>query len=159
MSLLQHKSVLHEPAGSSSLTLSPLQVVSRICEVSHRTRLLVVDRDTDDYLCSQGLSCTEDLAVEMGTLSPRPSPMSTPSASPVPRVISPLTFKFNHRQVLDRPAAESRTRLTSQDKEDRSSVASSSPTDTEVRGHEQKGQKIHAEKLRGLSSYNAGVAL
>ncbi|XP_037546128.1 Na(+)/H(+) exchange regulatory cofactor NHE-RF2 [Nematolebias whitei] len=109
------------------------QVVSRICEVSHRTRLLVVDRDTDDYLRSQGLACTEVLAVEMGTLSPRPSPMPTPSASPVPRVNFPLTFKFNHRQVLDYPAAESHTHLTSQDKEERCSVASSSATDTELR--------------------------
>ncbi|XP_013882331.1 Na(+)/H(+) exchange regulatory cofactor NHE-RF2 [Austrofundulus limnaeus] len=64
----------------------------------------------------------------MGTLSPRPSPMSTPCASPVARVNSPLTFKFNHRQVLNYPASESPT----QDKEDRSSVASSSATDTEL---------------------------
>ncbi|CAL8332068.1 unnamed protein product [Merluccius merluccius] len=38
------------------------QVVDRIREVEHRTRLLVIDRDTDDYLHSRGLSCTEDLA-------------------------------------------------------------------------------------------------
>uniref|UniRef100_A0A3Q2XA45 NHERF family PDZ scaffold protein 2 n=1 Tax=Haplochromis burtoni TaxID=8153 RepID=A0A3Q2XA45_HAPBU len=50
------------------------QVVNRIREVPHRTRLLVVDRETEDYLCSHGLACTEDLAIEMGTLSPRPSP-------------------------------------------------------------------------------------
>ncbi|XP_017272505.1 Na(+)/H(+) exchange regulatory cofactor NHE-RF2-like [Kryptolebias marmoratus] len=105
------------------------QVVNRICEVSHRTRLLVVDRETDEYLRSRGLACTEELAVEMGTLSPRPSPMSTPCASPLPRLNSPLNFKFNLRQVLDYPAAESPT----QDREDRSSVASSSAADTELR--------------------------
>uniref|UniRef100_A0A3Q3XM18 Na(+)/H(+) exchange regulatory cofactor NHE-RF n=1 Tax=Mola mola TaxID=94237 RepID=A0A3Q3XM18_MOLML len=59
------------------------QVVNRIREVPHRTRLLVVDRPTDDLLRSRGLACTEDLAVEMGTLSPRPSPRPTPSTSPV----------------------------------------------------------------------------
>uniref|UniRef100_A0A3Q0RVS5 Na(+)/H(+) exchange regulatory cofactor NHE-RF n=1 Tax=Amphilophus citrinellus TaxID=61819 RepID=A0A3Q0RVS5_AMPCI len=55
------------------------QVVNRIREVPHRTRLLVVDRETDDYLRSHGLDCTEGLAIEMGTLSPRPSPRQTPS--------------------------------------------------------------------------------
>uniref|UniRef100_A0A8C2ZI25 PDZ domain-containing protein n=1 Tax=Cyclopterus lumpus TaxID=8103 RepID=A0A8C2ZI25_CYCLU len=47
----------------------------RIREVAHRTRLLVVDGDTDEYLRSCGLACTEDLAVEMGTLSPENSPL------------------------------------------------------------------------------------
>uniref|UniRef100_A0A3Q3XH55 PDZ domain-containing protein n=1 Tax=Mola mola TaxID=94237 RepID=A0A3Q3XH55_MOLML len=65
------------------------QVVNRIREVPHRTRLLVVDRPTDDLLRSRGLACTEDLAVEMGTLSPRPSPRPTPSTSPVPRGTPP----------------------------------------------------------------------
>uniref|UniRef100_A0A3B3YMR6 Na(+)/H(+) exchange regulatory cofactor NHE-RF n=1 Tax=Poecilia mexicana TaxID=48701 RepID=A0A3B3YMR6_9TELE len=66
------------------------QVVNRICETPHRTRLLVVDRETDDYLRRQGLACTEDQAVEMGNLSPRPSPVPTPSASPVPREASKM---------------------------------------------------------------------
>uniref|UniRef100_A0A667ZJP6 Na(+)/H(+) exchange regulatory cofactor NHE-RF n=1 Tax=Myripristis murdjan TaxID=586833 RepID=A0A667ZJP6_9TELE len=57
------------------------EVVSRIRAVDHRTRLLVVDRETDDYLRSRGLACTEELAIEMGTFSPRP----TPSTSPIPR--------------------------------------------------------------------------
>uniref|UniRef100_A0A669BTL9 PDZ domain-containing protein n=1 Tax=Oreochromis niloticus TaxID=8128 RepID=A0A669BTL9_ORENI len=58
------------------------QVVNRIREVPHRTRLLVVDRETEDYLHSHDLACTEDLAIEMGTLSPRPSPGQTPCISP-----------------------------------------------------------------------------
>eukprot|EP00063_Salmo_salar_P063482 XP_014038317.1 PREDICTED: Na(+)/H(+) exchange regulatory cofactor NHE-RF2-like [Salmo salar] len=67
------------------------QVVYRIRAVEHRTRLLVVDKETDDYLRGHGLACTEDLAVEMGNLSPRPSPFTSPSASPVAQgeVLSP----------------------------------------------------------------------
>uniref|UniRef100_A0A3B4EWQ4 SLC9A3 regulator 2 n=1 Tax=Pundamilia nyererei TaxID=303518 RepID=A0A3B4EWQ4_9CICH len=68
------------------------QVVNRIREVPHRTRLLVVDRETEDYLCSHGLACTEDLAIEMGTLSPRPSPGQTPCISP--RANSPMTPSY-----------------------------------------------------------------
>uniref|UniRef100_A0A3P9K8S6 Na(+)/H(+) exchange regulatory cofactor NHE-RF n=1 Tax=Oryzias latipes TaxID=8090 RepID=A0A3P9K8S6_ORYLA len=71
------------------------QVVTRICEVAHRTRLLVVDRETDEYLRSQDRACTEDLAIEMGTLSPRPSP--TPCGSPIPRENSPLTLKLDNK--------------------------------------------------------------
>uniref|UniRef100_A0A3Q0RRE3 Na(+)/H(+) exchange regulatory cofactor NHE-RF n=1 Tax=Amphilophus citrinellus TaxID=61819 RepID=A0A3Q0RRE3_AMPCI len=68
------------------------QVVNRIREVPHRTRLLVVDRETDDYLRSHGLDCTEGLAIEMGTLSPRPSPRQTPCVSP--RANSPMTPSY-----------------------------------------------------------------
>nr|XP_046262463.1 Na(+)/H(+) exchange regulatory cofactor NHE-RF2-like [Scatophagus argus] len=105
------------------------QVVNRIREVSHRTRLLVVDRDTDDFLRSRGLACTEDLAVEMGTLSPRPSPGPTPSASPIPRENSPLSPKANHTHSL---AADSLTHMITQGKVKRSSVTSSTATNTEV---------------------------
>uniref|UniRef100_A0A3Q2P816 Na(+)/H(+) exchange regulatory cofactor NHE-RF n=1 Tax=Fundulus heteroclitus TaxID=8078 RepID=A0A3Q2P816_FUNHE len=107
------------------------QVVSRICEVSHRTRLLVVDRETDDYLRSQDLACTEDQAVEMGNLSPRPSPSPTPSASPIPRENSPLCLKSNLRYFFHFPAADPPAHLAAQDKAKRASTASSSGTDTE----------------------------
>uniref|UniRef100_A0A8C9YW55 Na(+)/H(+) exchange regulatory cofactor NHE-RF n=1 Tax=Sander lucioperca TaxID=283035 RepID=A0A8C9YW55_SANLU len=82
------------------------QVVERIREVEHRTRLLVIDRDTDDYFRSRGLACTEDLAIEMGTLSPQPSPRSTPSNSPLPRensTLSPLSPKPNHTHSFSPP--------------------------------------------------------
>ncbi|XP_021165853.2 Na(+)/H(+) exchange regulatory cofactor NHE-RF2 isoform X2 [Fundulus heteroclitus] len=108
------------------------QVVSRICEVSHRTRLLVVDRETDDYLRSQDLACTEDQAIEMGNLSPRPSPSPTPSASPIPRENSPLCLKSNLRYFFHFPAADPPAHLAAQDKAKRASTASSSGTDTEV---------------------------
>lgn len=108
------------------------QVVNRIREVPHRTRLLVVDRDTDDFLRSRGLACTEDLAIEMGTLSPRPSPGPTPSTSPLPRENSPLSPKPNHTQTFHPPTADSPTQTTTQGKVKRSSVASSTATDPEL---------------------------
>uniref|UniRef100_A0A4W5PRJ5 PDZ domain-containing protein n=1 Tax=Hucho hucho TaxID=62062 RepID=A0A4W5PRJ5_9TELE len=85
------------------------QVVYRIRAVEHRTRLLVIDKETDDYLRSHGLACTEDLAVEMGNLSPRPSPFTSPSASPVAQgeVLSPspihiLTKALKHTSASPR---------------------------------------------------------
>ncbi|KAM3624234.1 uncharacterized protein V6R79_020893 [Siganus canaliculatus] len=110
------------------------QVVDRIREVPHRTRLLVVDRDTDDYLRSHGLACTEDLAIEMGTLSPRPSPGVTPSASPIPRENSPLSPKQSHARSLhpSRAADSPLHMITTQDKDKRSSVTSLTATDTQV---------------------------
>ncbi|XP_051982741.1 Na(+)/H(+) exchange regulatory cofactor NHE-RF2 [Xyrauchen texanus] len=58
------------------------QVVERILAVDHRTRLLVVDRVTDEFLKFQGLPCTEERAIEMGSLSSRSSAASSPRASP-----------------------------------------------------------------------------
>ncbi|XP_016358098.1 Na(+)/H(+) exchange regulatory cofactor NHE-RF2-like [Sinocyclocheilus anshuiensis] len=58
------------------------QVVQRILEVEYRTRLLVVDRVTDEFLKFHGLPCTEDRAIEMGSLSSRSSAASSPRASP-----------------------------------------------------------------------------
>nr|XP_061844141.1 Na(+)/H(+) exchange regulatory cofactor NHE-RF2-like [Nerophis lumbriciformis] len=107
---------------------SHLQVVERIREVPHRTRLLVVDRFTDDYLQSCGLECTEDLAIEMGTLSPRPSPGPTPSTSPVPRVISPKSPKSDDTL----PAADSPALAFLRGKVKSSSLTSSTVTDTET---------------------------
>ncbi|XP_029106417.1 Na(+)/H(+) exchange regulatory cofactor NHE-RF2 [Scleropages formosus] len=52
------------------------QVVQRIKAVEHETRLLVVDRETDEYLRSMRLACTEDMAISGGVSS---SPSSTPS--------------------------------------------------------------------------------
>ncbi|XP_062292465.1 Na(+)/H(+) exchange regulatory cofactor NHE-RF2-like [Scomber scombrus] len=105
-------------------------VVSRIREVDHRTRLLVVDRETDDYLRSCDLACTEALAIEMGTLSPRPSPRATPSASPLPRESSPLPP--NHTYSCHPPDADSPTHMSTQGKVNRSSVTSSTATDSEM---------------------------
>lgn len=116
------------------LTFSPfsfalLQVVDRIRQVPHRTRLLVVDRETDAYLHSRDLPCTEDLAVEMGNLSPRPSPGPTPSNSPLPRGISPLLLKGFHTSSL---AASSPTDSAALGGAEASSETSSTGSDTEV---------------------------
>ncbi|XP_059205302.1 Na(+)/H(+) exchange regulatory cofactor NHE-RF2-like [Centropristis striata] len=107
------------------------QVVERIREVPHRTRLLVVDRDTDDFLRSRGLACSEDLAVEMGTLSPRPSPGPTPSTSPLPRENSPRSPNPNHTHSFF-PLAAADSHTITQAKVKRSSVTSSTATDTEL---------------------------
>uniref|UniRef100_A0A3P8T2R2 Na(+)/H(+) exchange regulatory cofactor NHE-RF n=1 Tax=Amphiprion percula TaxID=161767 RepID=A0A3P8T2R2_AMPPE len=141
------------------------QVVNRIREVPHRTRMLVVDRDTDDHLRSRGLACTEDLAIEMGTLSPRPSPRPTPSTSPIPRENSPLPPKPNHTHAFHFPAAESPTRMITQGKVKRSSVTPSTTTDTEVsikptgellprlchliKGENGYGFNLHSDKTKG----------
>ncbi|KAL4658121.1 Na(+)/H(+) exchange regulatory cofactor NHE-RF2-like [Arapaima gigas] len=55
------------------------QVVQRIKAVEHETRLLVVDRETDEYLRSMRLACTEDMAVIGGVLSSPSSTSSMPS--------------------------------------------------------------------------------
>ncbi|KAM8843260.1 Na(+)/H(+) exchange regulatory cofactor NHE-RF2 isoform 1-T1 [Synchiropus picturatus] len=115
-----------EVNGENVENESHQQVVSLICEVPYRTRLLVVDRETDEYLHSCGLPCTEDLAVEMGTLSPRPSPAHTPSASPLPRGSSPLTPKPSHFfTAVD-------VRRSTQVRSKRSSLTSSTATDPEL---------------------------
>ncbi|KAM6939654.1 Na(+)/H(+) exchange regulatory cofactor NHE-RF2 [Xenentodon cancila] len=121
-----------EVNGENVESASHHQVVNRICEVAHRTRLLVVDRETDDYLRRHGLACTEEHAIEMGTLSPRPSPRPTPCASPMPRQNSPLSLKTNHDQSFVFPGAESPARTTTHGKVERTLVASVSTTDTEV---------------------------
>ncbi|KAM3864546.1 Na(+)/H(+) exchange regulatory cofactor NHE-RF2 [Diretmus argenteus] len=101
------------------------EVVKCIRAVEHRTRLLVVDKDTDEYLHSRGLPCTEDLAVEMGTFSPRP----TPCASPTFCWSGPVSPKPTRTHSPHPPASDSPTDR----KDKRSSVASSTVTDTEVR--------------------------
>lgn len=106
-------------------------MVNRILEVPHRTRLLVVDRDTDEFLHANGLACTEDLAEVMGTLSPRPSPGPTPSASPVPRGISPTSHKIT--QLRSSAAADSPASTVARREVGQSSESSSAASDTDVR--------------------------
>lgn len=60
------------PAGVSRgfcslVSLPPPQVVQRIKAVETETRLLVVDKETDEYLCSLRLTCTEEM-VHSGVL-------------------------------------------------------------------------------------------
>ncbi|XP_041939265.1 Na(+)/H(+) exchange regulatory cofactor NHE-RF2 [Alosa sapidissima] len=65
------------------------QVVQRIKALEGETRLLVVDRETDEYLRSLRLTCTEDMAVRITASSAAvatatsPAP-STPSPPPTP---------------------------------------------------------------------------
>ncbi|NXC24756.1 NHRF2 protein, partial [Campylorhamphus procurvoides] len=52
------------------------QVVQRIKAVETETRLLVVDKETDEYLCSLRLTCTEDMVhngiLHSGVSPPKP---------------------------------------------------------------------------------------
>ncbi|XP_051940967.1 Na(+)/H(+) exchange regulatory cofactor NHE-RF2 [Hippocampus zosterae] len=136
------------------------QVVERIREVPHRTRLLVVDRNTDDYLRSCGVACTEDLAIEMGTLSPRLSPRDTPSTSPLPRVNSPKSPQPDHTLLAANPPTFS----ISQGKVKRSSVTdielqmkASPELSTEllprlchlIKGEMSYGFNLHSNKAKG----------
>uniref|UniRef100_A0A493U3V4 NHERF family PDZ scaffold protein 2 n=1 Tax=Anas platyrhynchos platyrhynchos TaxID=8840 RepID=A0A493U3V4_ANAPP len=50
----------------------PLQVVQRIKAVETETRLLVVDKETDEYLCSLRLTCTEEMGLGWEHSSPGP---------------------------------------------------------------------------------------
>ncbi|XP_061535858.1 Na(+)/H(+) exchange regulatory cofactor NHE-RF2 isoform X2 [Phycodurus eques] len=117
-----------EVNGENAENDSHQRVVERIREVPHRTRLLVVDRNTDDYLHSCGLACTEDLAIEMGTLSPRSSWRATLATSPLPRETLPKS-PISDRTLL---AANSPTLLVSRGKPKRSSITSSTVTDAEM---------------------------
>ncbi|KAK3530262.1 hypothetical protein QTP86_022408, partial [Hemibagrus guttatus] len=69
------------------------QVVQKIMEVENRTRLLVVDRETDEFLLLHSLPCTEDLAVEMSCLS-------SPRASSSSLASSTLSFTSSPRDSL-----------------------------------------------------------
>ncbi|TSK87540.1 Na(+)/H(+) exchange regulatory cofactor NHE-RF2 [Bagarius yarrelli] len=55
------------------------QVVQRIKAIEHETRLLVVDRETDEYLRSLRLTCTEDMAVRVNPSAISPSHPLPPS--------------------------------------------------------------------------------
>ncbi|XP_067232890.1 Na(+)/H(+) exchange regulatory cofactor NHE-RF2 isoform X2 [Chanodichthys erythropterus] len=55
------------------------QVVQRIKAVEHETRLLVVDRETDEYFRSLRLTCTEEMAIRTSPAATTPSP--SPSTS------------------------------------------------------------------------------
>ncbi|KAF3687346.1 Na(+)/H(+) exchange regulatory cofactor NHE-RF2 [Channa argus] len=140
------------------------QVVSRICAVPNRTRILVVDRDTDEYLRSRGLACTEDLAIEMGTLSPRPSSRLTSTTFPITTVGSNMLLKPSNTYSFHPCAAESPTCTTGQDKVKRTSVTSSTATDTKVepstnellprlchllKGEHGYGFNLHNDKKKG----------
>ncbi|KAF5895663.1 Na(+)/H(+) exchange regulatory cofactor NHE-RF2, partial [Clarias magur] len=59
-----------------------VEVVQKIMEVENRTRLLVVDRETDEFLHRHSLPCSEDLAVEMSCLiAPRTASSSLASST------------------------------------------------------------------------------
>ncbi|XP_075994869.1 Na(+)/H(+) exchange regulatory cofactor NHE-RF2 isoform X2 [Genypterus blacodes] len=58
------------------------QVVQRIKAVDQETRLLVVDRETDEMLRNLRLTATEEMAVSVSGPSVPPSPSPAPSSTP-----------------------------------------------------------------------------
>lgn len=56
------------------------QVVQRIKAVETETRLLVVDKETDEYLCSLRLTCTEDMVHNGILLSSSVPPAKAPAS-------------------------------------------------------------------------------
>ncbi len=77
-------------SSSYSFAFSYTQVVQRIKAVEHETRLLVVDRETDEYFRSLRLTCTEEMAIRMSPAATTPSP-------------SPSTSKQGNGSVSKRP--------------------------------------------------------
>ncbi|XP_062874912.1 Na(+)/H(+) exchange regulatory cofactor NHE-RF2 [Trichomycterus rosablanca] len=75
------------------------QVVQRIKAIENETRLLVVDRETDEYLRSLRLICTEDMAVRIGpsTTSPASIKQENGSMSKVPSALSKEIQKPSRR--------------------------------------------------------------
>lgn len=73
------------------------QVVQRIKALEQETRLLVVDRETDEYMRSLRLTCTEDMAQRVtggpssSSSPPSPSPSSSAPATPSSTPSSPPT--------------------------------------------------------------------
>nr|XP_020451695.1 Na(+)/H(+) exchange regulatory cofactor NHE-RF2-like [Monopterus albus] len=108
------------------------EVVKRVRAIPNRVRLLVVDSDTDEYLRSRGLVCTEDMAVEMGTLLPRVSSRPMPATSSLVREISPLSVKPDHLHSFHTTAAGLSTHMITQDMVKRSSTCSTSSSATDT---------------------------
>ncbi|XP_028267669.1 Na(+)/H(+) exchange regulatory cofactor NHE-RF2 [Parambassis ranga] len=89
------------------------QVVQRIKEVDHETRLLVVDHETYESLRSLRLTATEEMAI-LGSGPPPPPPLSSSSSSSPPASPSPApsstpsspTKKRENGSVSKQPAAQ-----------------------------------------------------
>ncbi|XP_066497605.1 Na(+)/H(+) exchange regulatory cofactor NHE-RF2 [Hoplias malabaricus] len=128
------------------------QVVQRIKAVEKETRLLVVDRETDEYLRSLRLTCTEDMAVRVG-----PSPSSSSSLPPTPSKrengsVSKLPATLTSE--VPKPSRRSPSRATK--KEVQAPVQSSSAEVSElaprlchlVRADAGYGFNLHSEKSK-----------
>uniref|UniRef100_A0A8B9TSJ8 Na(+)/H(+) exchange regulatory cofactor NHE-RF n=1 Tax=Anas platyrhynchos TaxID=8839 RepID=A0A8B9TSJ8_ANAPL len=75
------------------------QVVQRIKAVETETRLLVVDKETDEYLCSLRLTCTEEMVHSGVLLGSGVSPTKMLGALP-PAPFPPENCAAQPRQIL-----------------------------------------------------------
>ncbi|KAJ7989359.1 hypothetical protein DPEC_G00303710 [Dallia pectoralis] len=108
------------------------QVVQRIKSMENQTRLLVVDRETDEYLRSLRLVCTEEMATRLAgptteSTTSRPASPSSPAAKKengsvsklpatltreVPKPTRRSPSKANKKEALAQTQAHSRTQVT-----------------------------------------------
>ncbi|KAF4092687.1 hypothetical protein AMELA_G00023630 [Ameiurus melas] len=124
------------------------QVVQRIKAMEHETRLLVVDRETDEYLRSLRLTCTEDMAVRVSPSASSSSPPPTHSKRENNSV-----SKLPTSREIPKPSRRSPSRATKKE----APVMPSVPADVSelvprlchlVRAETGYGFNLHSEKSR-----------
>ncbi|XP_051988056.1 Na(+)/H(+) exchange regulatory cofactor NHE-RF2-like [Xyrauchen texanus] len=82
------------------------QVVQRIKAVEHETRLLVVDRETDEYFHSLRLTCTEEMAIRV-THSPSSIKQGNGSVSKRTEISKPIRKPRALRKEVPPPSEAS----------------------------------------------------
>ncbi|KAI5619124.1 Na(+)/H(+) exchange regulatory cofactor NHE-RF2-like [Silurus asotus] len=124
------------------------QVVQRIKAIQHETRLLVVDRETDEYLRSLRLTCTEDMAVRVSPSASSSSPPPIPSKRENNSV-----SKMPTGREISKPSRRSPSRATKKE----APVVPSAPADVSeliprfchlVRAETGYGFNLHSEKSK-----------
>lgn len=128
------------------------QVVQRIKVVEHETRLLVVDRETVEYLRSLRLTCTEDMAIRV---SPSPSSSSSPPPTPSKRENGSVSkMPSGLTSEIPKPTRRAPSRAA---KKEAQAVVQSSPAEASdltprlchlVRAEAGYGFNLHSEKSR-----------
>lgn len=122
------------------------QVVQRIKAVEHETRLLVVDRETDEYFRSLRLTCTEEMAIQTSPTARTPSP-------------SPSTSKqgngsVSKRSEISKPLRKPPSRALKKDVQPSSESSTRDPSELVprlcflVRSDTGYGFNLHSEKSK-----------
>ncbi|KAM3863625.1 Na(+)/H(+) exchange regulatory cofactor NHE-RF2 [Diretmus argenteus] len=146
------------------------QVVQRIKAIDHETRLLVVDRETDELLRSLRLTATEEMAVQVARppsssflassppASPSPSPSSAPSSPSKKRENGSLSKQpVTLTSQVPKPTRRSPSRAAKKEALAQAQSQSRPPVDPSelfprlchlVRGETGYGFNLHSEKSR-----------
>ncbi|XP_072560946.1 Na(+)/H(+) exchange regulatory cofactor NHE-RF2 [Paramormyrops kingsleyae] len=133
------------------------QVVQRIKAVEHETRLLVVDRETDEYLRSMRLSCTDDSTATGGSEVPS-SPSHVPSRKENGSVSRQVVRLANEKPRLTKSSPSRSTKKESKSKAQvQAQNEEQNQTETTelfprlchlLRGETGYGFNLHSEKSR-----------